>query len=84
MGRVQVLEAFLFLSVRWAVRNSRLGCVHMCSQVAIDFTGSNGDPRNSTSLHYQDPRGQPNQYQLAIQAVGNVLEYCAWQRVPGV
>ena len=42
--------------------------------VAIDFTASNGDPNDPRSLHYNsaDPN-QPNQYQLAINAVGNVL-----------
>jgi hypothetical protein len=44
------------------------------SQVAIDFTGSNGDPRTPSSLHYIDPRGLPNQYHLAIESVGGVLE----------
>ena len=53
----------------------------MCRQVAIDFTGSNGTPSSPSSLHYRDPRGLPNQYQLAIQAVGNVLEYYDSDRV---
>jgi hypothetical protein len=44
--------------------------------VAIDFTGSNGDPKLPTSLHYRDPSGMTrNQYQAAIEAVGGVLEY---------
>lgn len=42
--------------------------------VAIDFTGSNGMPSSPTSLHYMNPMG-PNQYQMAIQAVGGVLEF---------
>ncbi|CAJ0873784.1 17027_t:CDS:10 [Entrophospora sp. SA101] len=33
--------------------------------VAIDFTGSNGDPRNQKSLHYSGGRGE-NDYQRAI------------------
>jgi Copine len=45
------------------------------TQVAIDFTGSNGNPASPGSLHYRDPRGIPNQYQLAIQAVAGVLEF---------
>jgi hypothetical protein len=44
-------------------------------QVAIDFTGSNGNPASPNSLHYRDPSGLANQYQLAIQAVGGVLEF---------
>ena len=34
--------------------------------VAIDFTGSNGDPTHPSSLHYIHPN-IPNQYALAIQ-----------------
>ena len=37
-------------------------------QVAIDFTASNGDPRNSCSLHYINPF-QPNEYLQALVAV---------------
>ena len=39
--------------------------------VAIDFTGSNGDPRLPTSLHYL---GAYNQYEQATRAVGSILE----------
>ncbi|WAR12868.1 CPNE4-like protein, partial [Mya arenaria] len=39
--------------------------------VGVDFTGSNGDPRQPNSLHYINPY-QPNEYQQAIQAVGSV------------
>nr|XP_011422303.2 copine-3 isoform X2 [Crassostrea gigas] len=41
--------------------------------VGIDFTGSNGNPANPTSLHYINPY-QPNEYMQAIQAVGNVCQ----------
>ena len=41
--------------------------------IAIDFTLSNGDPRQSSSLHYFDP--QRNQYLQAIQNVGNILQF---------
>lgn len=44
-----------------------------CGQIAIDFTGSNGDPRIPTSLHYINPRGY-NEYLSAIWAVGNVIQ----------
>ena len=44
-------------------------------QVAIDFTGSNGDPALPTSLHYRNPAAGLNQYQTAIDAVGSVLEF---------
>ena len=42
--------------------------------VAIDFTGSNGNPSKSDSLHYRDPNGQPNQYVTAIRAVGDIVQ----------
>ncbi|XP_045044377.2 copine-7 isoform X1 [Desmodus rotundus] len=41
--------------------------------VAIDFTASNGDPRNSCSLHYIHPF-QPNEYLQALLAVGEVCQ----------
>lgn len=41
--------------------------------VAIDFTASNGDPRQSTSLHYINPY-QPTLYSIALQAVGNIIQ----------
>eukprot|EP00184_Porphyridium_aerugineum_P005642 CAMPEP_0184696688 /NCGR_PEP_ID=MMETSP0313-20130426/3901_1 /TAXON_ID=2792 /ORGANISM="Porphyridium aerugineum, Strain SAG 1380-2" /LENGTH=834 /DNA_ID=CAMNT_0027155369 /DNA_START=87 /DNA_END=2591 /DNA_ORIENTATION=- len=45
--------------------------------VAIDFTASNGDPRDATSLHHVrpfDPRFL-NPYQKCILAVGDVLQH---------
>ncbi|XP_062501287.1 copine-3-like [Corticium candelabrum] len=41
--------------------------------VGIDFTGSNGDPREPSSLHFIDP-SKPNDYMRALVAVGNVCE----------
>ena len=42
--------------------------------VAIDFTGSNGNPNDPTSLHYINGQ-QPNQYERAITACGNIVAY---------
>ncbi|XP_045149807.1 copine-7 isoform X2 [Echinops telfairi] len=42
-------------------------------KVAIDFTASNGDPRNSCSLHYINPY-QPNEYLQALVAVGEICQ----------
>ncbi|XP_034027652.1 copine-3-like isoform X2 [Thalassophryne amazonica] len=41
--------------------------------IAIDFTGSNGDPRSPESLHYINPQGY-NEYLAAIWAVGMVIQ----------
>eukprot|EP00581_Thalassiosira_minuscula_P007308 CAMPEP_0183703258 /NCGR_PEP_ID=MMETSP0737-20130205/1063_1 /TAXON_ID=385413 /ORGANISM="Thalassiosira miniscula, Strain CCMP1093" /LENGTH=689 /DNA_ID=CAMNT_0025929977 /DNA_START=76 /DNA_END=2145 /DNA_ORIENTATION=+ len=41
--------------------------------VAIDFTGSNGDPRKPGTLHHFSHDGQFNGYEKAISAVGNIL-----------
>uniref|UniRef100_A0A3P9NMD8 Copine-3 n=1 Tax=Poecilia reticulata TaxID=8081 RepID=A0A3P9NMD8_POERE len=43
------------------------------AQIAIDFTGSNGDPISPQSLHYISPDGY-NEYLQAIWAVGNVIK----------
>ena len=42
-------------------------------KVGVDFTASNGDPRNPNSLHYINPY-QPNEYEKAIQSVGAVIQ----------
>uniref|UniRef100_A0A3B4ZW80 Copine-3 n=1 Tax=Stegastes partitus TaxID=144197 RepID=A0A3B4ZW80_9TELE len=41
--------------------------------IAIDFTGSNGNPTLPQSLHYINPQGY-NEYLAAIWAVGNVIQ----------
>lgn len=50
--------------------------------VSIDFTGSNGNPRQPSSLHFMDPTS-PNQYVRAIMGVGETLmEYDTDKQVP--
>ncbi|TPX62249.1 hypothetical protein PhCBS80983_g00457 [Powellomyces hirtus] len=49
------------------------GGTNLALAVAIDFTGSNGDPRTPSSLHFLDPNRR-NHYQEAILAVGSILE----------
>ncbi|RZF34674.1 hypothetical protein LSTR_LSTR013162 [Laodelphax striatellus] len=45
-----------------------------CS-IAIDFTGSNGNPEDPNSLHYVSPGGMPpNCYEQAITAVGSIIQ----------
>ncbi|KGL79266.1 Copine-5, partial [Tinamus guttatus] len=41
--------------------------------VAIDFTASNGNPSQSTSLHYMSPY-QLNAYTMALRAVGEIIQ----------
>jgi hypothetical protein len=53
-----------------------IGGLEISMIVAIDFTGSNGDPMTPQSLHYLDRSGTgyTNQYQQAIQSVGRIIE----------
>uniref|UniRef100_A0A8C5AZJ3 Copine family member 9 n=1 Tax=Gadus morhua TaxID=8049 RepID=A0A8C5AZJ3_GADMO len=41
--------------------------------VAIDFTASNGNPSQPTSLHYMSPY-QMNAYAMALKAVGDIIQ----------
>lgn len=52
--------------------------------IAIDFTGSNGDPRQPNSLHYMNPNNL-NQYQMAINAVAQILlNYDSDKKIPAL
>ena len=42
--------------------------------VAVDFTASNGDPSDPTSLHYLNPTNMENQYTTAIRSVGDIIQ----------
>ena len=42
--------------------------------VAIDFTGSNGDPRKPGTLHHLGGHGQRNDYEKAMAAIVSILE----------
>ena len=46
----------------------------MAFTVAVDFTASNGNPSQPSSLHYVNPFGGNNQYTAAIQAVGEIIQ----------
>jgi hypothetical protein len=53
--------------------------------VAIDFTGSNGDPRKPGTLHYRHPDGSHNDYEKAIASIVNILaKYDSDQKFPVV
>lgn len=50
--------------------------------VAIDFTGSNGDPGRPGTLHYRFGM-EPNDYQSAIRTIGDILApYDSDQKIP--
>eukprot|EP00475_Leptophrys_vorax_P041890 TRINITY_DN789_c0_g1_i2.p1 TRINITY_DN789_c0_g1~~TRINITY_DN789_c0_g1_i2.p1 ORF type:complete len:626 (+),score=167.62 TRINITY_DN789_c0_g1_i2:28-1905(+) len=62
-GKVQKMYGFLDYI--------RKGC-EISLMVAIDFTGSNGDPADEKSLHHLH-RDRMNDYELAIKNVGEIL-----------
>jgi len=49
------------------------GGTELAATISIDFTASNGNPRNPDSLHYIQYGGM-NQYELAIKSVGEIIE----------
>eukprot|EP01129_Flabellula_baltica_P008785 TRINITY_DN351_c0_g2_i1.p1 TRINITY_DN351_c0_g2~~TRINITY_DN351_c0_g2_i1.p1 ORF type:complete len:554 (+),score=123.69 TRINITY_DN351_c0_g2_i1:32-1663(+) len=49
-----------------------IGGTQINLMVAIDYTASNGDPREPASLHYMQP-GVLNQYGVVIHTVGSIL-----------
>ncbi len=50
------------------------GGTAMNFSVAVDFTASNGNPRDPRSLHHFDPNRGENQYTTAIRSVGSIIE----------
>ncbi|XP_053198031.1 copine-3 isoform X1 [Scomber japonicus] len=62
----QVVKEYTFLDYI-------MGGCQLNFTVAIDFTGSNGDPKSPQSLHYISPQGV-NEYLSAIWSVGNVIQ----------
>lgn len=51
--------------------------------VAIDFTGSNGDPRQAGTLHHLSPGGGLTDYEKAIKSIVNILsQYDSDQKYP--
>ena len=59
------------------------GGLELQMSVAVDFTGSNGDPRRPGTLHYIHPDGQLNDYEKALSAVGSIVaRYDSDQKFP--
>eukprot|EP00545_Synedropsis_sp_CCMP1620_P006787 CAMPEP_0119029802 /NCGR_PEP_ID=MMETSP1176-20130426/40706_1 /TAXON_ID=265551 /ORGANISM="Synedropsis recta cf, Strain CCMP1620" /LENGTH=769 /DNA_ID=CAMNT_0006986157 /DNA_START=18 /DNA_END=2327 /DNA_ORIENTATION=+ len=60
------------------------GGLELQLSVAVDFTGSNGDPRKPGTLHYIDRvKGQLNDYEKALSAVGAIVgKYDSDQKFP--
>lgn len=50
--------------------------------VAIDYTASNGDPENPSSLHHyiSGQTNLPNPYEIAMRKVGGILETYAYKK----
>lgn len=64
--KCEVVKEFTFLDYI-------MGGCQINFTIAIDFTGSNGDPSSPHSLHYINPEGY-NEYLTAIWAVGSVIQ----------
>jgi hypothetical protein len=78
----QVLVAHLNIVKKPSFVDLLRGGLQINVAVAVDFTGSNGDPRQKTSLHYRNPN-EPNQYMKAIMSVCDILlEYDSDKMVP--
>ncbi|XP_062326853.1 copine-3-like isoform X1 [Osmerus eperlanus] len=61
------------LAAQYSFLDYVMGGCQINFTVGIDFTGSNGDPRSPSSLHYLSSDGQ-NQYLLATWSVGQVVQ----------
>ena len=64
--KAKILKKYPFVSYL----SGGLECHFM---TAIDFTGSNGNPNDSKSLHYMGPPYYESQYMKVIKSVGRVL-----------
>uniref|UniRef100_A0AAQ6IQD8 Copine Va n=1 Tax=Anabas testudineus TaxID=64144 RepID=A0AAQ6IQD8_ANATE len=76
-GTVRLMLTFLSFPVSLLLTASFLPFMCFRTQihftVAIDFTASNGNPSQSTSLHYMNPY-QMNAYAMALKAVGEIIQ----------
>ena len=86
-GKKKDVGTLLFESVRLERSHTfcdfLMGGCEVSLMAAIDFTASNGDPRQPGTLHYLQ-HGVPNEYEQAIESVGSII--CAYDHdglVPG-
>ncbi|XP_050429591.1 copine-8-like isoform X2 [Adelges cooleyi] len=65
LNHFELKKTFTFLD--YIMNGTQINCTF-----AIDFTASNGDPKDYNSLHYISNR--PNQYEQALAAVGEIIK----------
>ncbi|XP_026058973.1 copine-8-like [Carassius auratus] len=70
-GTVTLLSCFIDIEVTFL--DYIKGGTQINFTVAIDFTASNGNPSQPTSLHYMSPY-HLNAYALALRAVGEIIQ----------
>eukprot|EP01083_Nonionella_stella_P092710 259600_1 len=70
----QIMIKYANVIKKYSFTSFLSGGLEIQMMVAIDFTGSNGDPRDSRSLHYMGPPNYESQYMKVIKSVGRVLE----------
>ena len=63
------------ISTRYSFLDFIQNGTQLSFSIAIDFTGSNGNPKERTSLHYIGDSNRMTSYEYAISSIGGVLEY---------
>uniref|UniRef100_A0AAQ5ZUA5 C2 domain-containing protein n=1 Tax=Amphiprion ocellaris TaxID=80972 RepID=A0AAQ5ZUA5_AMPOC len=69
----KIIYIFLQIVKEYTFLDYIMGGCQINFTIAVDFTGSNGNPSLPQSLHYINPNGY-NEYLAAIWAVGNVIQ----------
>uniref|UniRef100_A0A4W3J2S6 Copine-2 n=1 Tax=Callorhinchus milii TaxID=7868 RepID=A0A4W3J2S6_CALMI len=67
------IETINYVTRDYSFLDYMLGGCQLMFTVGIDFTASNGSPRDASSLHYINPEGS-NEYLSAIWAVGQIIQ----------
>lgn len=73
MGPIKTAKISVEVAKRYAFLDYIRGGMQMNLTVAIDFTGSNGNPSSPQSLHYIGTNS--NSYEIAIRSCGNIVAY---------